>query len=191
LGLRVSDPAGFILGLFDHLPPAAEVIGKYRAQALAQVYACLALRLYAAENIVEAKRQLGEAVNIYPALLEQAEDFANLLSHEAMRLPVGNPVLYVETVLKNLPAGARQLERVRSRVLSDVNIACAFQDYSAGCQSSAARRVFTGVLHRPSWLKNRGVVSIFLRSLAGLPVESRESRSEKQRNDSMKAPLWQ
>jgi hypothetical protein len=190
LNLRTSDPVRFIVGMFDHLPPAAEVIGSYRMQALAQVYTCLAFRLYATETIVKAKRQLGEAIDVYPGLLDQAEDFANLLSHEAMRLPVGNPLLYVETVLENLPAGARQLERVRSRVLSDVNIACAFQDYSAGYQSSAARRIFTGVLQRPSWLKNRGVVSVFLRSLAGLLTESRESRFERQRDDSRLVPSW-
>jgi hypothetical protein len=73
-------------------------------------------------------------------------------------------------VLQNLPAGAERLAQVRSRVLGNINIGCAFQDYFAGRHSRVVRQVLTGVRYQPSSLKNRGVVSMFLKSLLGRPV---------------------
>jgi hypothetical protein len=91
-----------------------------------------------------------------------------------MCLPVSDPLVYVETVLQNLPASVRPLARVRTRVLSDVSVGCAFQDYFAGRHRLVVRRVLTALRHSPSWLGNRGVVSILLRSLPKLLRGSRQ-----------------
>lgn len=168
LSPRVSDPVKFVVGVFEHLPPGADGLRQYRSQLLGQVYGGLALRNYGTGKIAEAKGQLAEAIALDPAMLEQREDFAKLLGHYALRLPVHAPLLYVDTVLQNLPAGAQRLARVRPRVLSDVNIGYAFQDYFAGRRLLVVWRVLTALRYRPSWLRNRGVVSIFLKSLLGL-----------------------
>lgn len=108
-----------------------------------------------------------------PAILEQTDDFANSLCYYATRLPAGEPLQYVDTVLQNLPAGAQRLERVRPRVLSEVSVACAFEDYFAGRRWPVVRQVLTALRYRPSWLRNREVVSILVRSLLGLPTKER------------------
>jgi glycosyltransferase involved in cell wall biosynthesis len=167
LDVRVDDPFQFVDGVLDHLPPAADAIRPYRAYLISRVYVGLALHNYGCGRIADAKHQLADAIALYPAMLEQSEDFARTLCDFAMRLPVTTHK-YVARVFQNLPPEAHRLERVRSRVLSDVNIGRAFEDYYAGHQGLAARRILGAVRHRPSWLGNRGVVSVLMKSLRGL-----------------------
>ena len=126
------------------------------------------MRSYGTGNIAQAQSQLTKAIALDPTISERTEDFARLLSYYAVHLPLSAPFLYLDTVLQNLPAQAQGLRQVRTRVLSDVNVKCAFQDYFAGQRGLAARRILTALRYRPAWIRNRGVVSILLRSLLGL-----------------------
>lgn len=166
---RLGDPIKFVEGVFDHLPACAERLRPFRSYLLGRVYAGLALKSYTHGNIAEAKRQLSEGLKLAPSMFEQTDDFADLLASYAVRLPVGEPLEYVETVFQNLPLGAQRLQRGRSRVVAGVNIAYAFLDYFAGRRGLVVRRVLTGLRYRPSWFANRGVVSILLKSLMRLP----------------------
>jgi tetratricopeptide (TPR) repeat protein len=166
---RLGNPINFVEDVFDHLPACAESLRSLRSHLLGRVYAGLALRSYARGGIAEAKCQLAKGIELAPAMFERTDGFAELLAHYAWKLPVSQPFDFVDAVLQNLPGGAQRLERVRSRVIADLNIACAFQDYSAGRRHLVTRRVLAGLRYRPSWFKNRGVISIFLKSLMGLP----------------------
>jgi len=170
LSLRVGDPFEFVANVLDHLPPCAGGLQHYRSQLLSRIYVGLALRSYGLGNIPEARGQLVRAVTLDPAMLEQREGFAESLYTFAMRLPVSAPLSYVDEVLQNLPPEAQRLGRIRARVLSDVNVGCAFEDYSAGRRLPTVRRVLAALRYRPTWLRNRGVISIFLRSLLGWAV---------------------
>jgi len=165
LSPHVADPFQFITGVLDHLPPEAIRFCSYHARLASQVHVGLALRRYGAGDIATAQRELSAAIALDPAILTRRQRFADSLYRYAMCLPIQAPFAYVETVLQNLPATARSLERVRARVLSDLNIGCAFQDYFSGRPGLAARRVFSALRHRPSWLGNRGVVAVLLKSL--------------------------
>jgi len=167
LGPRVADPVRFVTGVLDHLPAVAGDFSRYRLPLLGKVYLGLALRQYGRGEIASATRALAEAIALDPTILEQPHYFADALSNHAMRLPIDAPLAYVETVLQNLPAQARSLAHVRPRVLGEVNIGCAFQDYFAGRRRLTTRRVLTALRYQPAWLGNPGVVSIFLKSLLG------------------------
>jgi len=164
LDLRVGDPSQFIDGVLDHLPPAADGLRRRRPGLLGLVQAGLALREYGLGNVEDGRAQLAAAIDRYPMLLRHPEDFARALYERAMHLP-GPPHRYVRTVLHNLPPEAQALAHVRNRVLSDVDVACAFEDYFNGRPARAARRILRALRRRPSWLKNRGVVSILAKSL--------------------------
>jgi tetratricopeptide (TPR) repeat protein len=168
LNHRVSDPFQFVAGVLDHLPACADGLLPYRSRLLSQIYAELAMRNYGVGNIAYAKNQFAEAMALDPTGFEQAEDFARLLGRYAMRLPVSAPILYVDTVLQNLPAQAQRLGRVRARVLGRVNVELAYRDYCAGRQRLAVRRILTALRYRPFLIRRRRVISIFLRSLPGL-----------------------
>lgn len=168
LSVRVSDPIKFVSDVLDHLPACAAALGQYRTGLLARTYVGLALRNYAFGHLEEAQRHIEEAIALNPALLVDLAEFAELLRHYATKLPVSAPSVYVETVLQNLPPGAQQLASVRSHVLSDVRVTCAFEDYYANRRNLVVPQILQALRYRPSWFKNKGVVSIFLRSLPAL-----------------------
>ena len=168
--VRVDDPFSFIDGFLDHLPPTARpAIQPWRSCLISRVHAGLALRNYARDEIAAARTQLAAAVAAYPPMLEREDDFARMLSTYAMSLP-GAPRPYVAKVFHSLPPEARRLRHWRSRVLSDVNIGCAFEDYFADRRRLAARRILSALCQRPSWIRNRGVVSVLMKSLPKLVI---------------------
>jgi glycosyltransferase involved in cell wall biosynthesis len=168
LSPRVDAPLQFITGVLDHLPACADGLQRYRSRLLSQVYAGLAMRDYGLGDIVGAKRQFAEAIALDPTICQQTKDFARLLRHYALHLPISAPTLYVDTVLQNLPAETQRLRCVRARVLSDVYVGCASQDYSVGRRRLAVRRILIALRYRPTWIRSRSVISILLRSLLGL-----------------------
>jgi glycosyltransferase involved in cell wall biosynthesis len=172
LDIRVDDPFRFIDGVLEHLPPAAEAIRPYRPYLLSRVHTGLALHNYSRGNVADAKRQLADAIVLYPTMLEQPEEFAKALCAFAMRRPA-LPHLYVATVFRNLPAEAQPLKRVQSRVLSDVNVGCAFEDYFAGNHRLAVHHILGALRRRPSWMRNKGVVSVLVKSLPKLLTRER------------------
>jgi glycosyltransferase involved in cell wall biosynthesis len=172
LDIRVDDPFRFIDGVLEHLPPAAGAIRPCRPYLLSRVHTGLALRNYSRGNVADAKRQLADAIALYPTMLDQPEEFARALCAFAMRLPAP-PHLYVATVFRNLPAEAQPLKRVQSRVFSDVNIGCAFEDYFAGNHRLAVHRILSALRYHPSWLRNKGVVSVLVKSLPKLLTRER------------------
>jgi len=168
--VRVDDPFSFVDGFLEHLPPAARpTIRPWHSCLISQVHTGLALRNYACDEIAAARAQLAAAIAAYPPMLEQGDDFASILSTYAMSLP-GTPHPYVAKVFRNLPPQAQRLRHARSRVLSDVNIGCAFEDYFADRRRLAARRILSALCQRPSWIRNKGVVSVLAKSLPKLLI---------------------
>ncbi|MBI3243377.1 MAG: glycosyltransferase [Chloroflexi bacterium] len=177
LSLRVTEPLGFLEGVFAHLPPEHEAFRRRQSMIFEKTYLGLALRNYALGNVDEGKRFLAAALKQNPALRENPEDFGSSLYYHAMRLPSNSPHQFVDRVLQNLPDGAQRLAAVRQHVIGDVSIGNAFQDYFSGLRLSVVRQVLTGIRCRPSWLKNRGVWSIFLKSLTGWPTTGHVSQA--------------
>jgi glycosyltransferase involved in cell wall biosynthesis len=168
LGPYIDEAVEFLAQIFDNLPAAAASLRPSYSRLLSQVYIGLAIRSYGDGKITEAKRQLAQVAALNPKLTGQTEEFKRLLSNYAMDFALSTPIHFIETVFQNLPANAQPLARIRSQVLSEVNIACAFEDYAAGRRRSVIRRILTGLFHQPLGLGNRGVVSIFLKSLPSL-----------------------
>jgi len=164
----VGDPFQFAAGVLDHLPACAGGFQRYRSRLLSQIYAGLAMRNYGVGNIAYAKSHFTKAIALDPARFERTEHFVRLLSDYAMHLPVSAPILYVDTVLRNLPAQAQRLRRVRARAVSEVNVRLAYQDYFAGQRRLALRRILTALRYCPFLIRHRSVVAIFVRSLPSL-----------------------
>jgi hypothetical protein len=168
MGVRIQDPVRLLDDFFGHLPPQAESIRPHRSRLVSKMMVNLALRAYAAGDIAEAKRRLTEAIALYPPVLERTQDFFDMVCYHAMNPPVTAPPRYIDTVFRNLPAGAEPLGRLRSRAFREVNLGCAFRDYAAGRYPRVIRGVLTALRQHPAHLTNKGVISILLRSMLGL-----------------------
>ena len=167
LSARVDEPFQFVANVFDHLPPCAEGLRQHRSHLLSRICLGLAMRRYSAGDIAQAKSLLAQAIALAPAPFEQENDFVRLLSYYAAHLPDGVPLLYVDTVLQNLPPQAERLKCVRARVLGNVNVRLAYQDYLTGQHQSAIIRILNAWRHHPFSISRRHVASVFLRSLLG------------------------
>jgi hypothetical protein len=162
---RVGDPVKFISGVFDHLPEIAAPVAAHRDRFLSRIYTGLALHDYGANKLDEGSYKLAEALNLHPALLDQPDDFLKSLYEYSNKMRLASPADYINTVFQSLPAQAEILLKVRGHILGELNIARAFQDYSAGQRRQVPRRILTAIYNQPALLKNRGVLSIFVKSL--------------------------
>ncbi len=164
---RVGNPVEWVDNVFDHLIPEVEtLIGEQRGYLKSWVLTGLSMRNYAYGRIEEAKHQFAEAIAFNPALVDKTDEFSRTLSDYALRLPVV-PGEYVDCVLTNLPTEGAHLATLRNHVFSEVNIASAFRDYKIGHLAEVPPKVLSAVRIRPLWLKNRGVLSILVKSLPG------------------------
>ncbi len=165
---RVEAPLAFVDSVLAHLPPEASALRCYGPYLRGRVMTSLAVQSYAAGDIVRAHQQLAEAIGADPSLLESPDEFRAILCHYAMSLPVPDPVAFVGGVLGNLPAEAERLKSIRPRVLSDVSLACAFEEYERGLWAGTIQHVINAMRYRPAAFKNRRVLSILLRSMIRL-----------------------
>lgn len=168
LSARVSDPLQFAEDVLTHMPTSARHLSAYRAQLLSRIHVGLALRDFAAERLAEAQAHLTQAVAYDPATCQHGDEFSAVVTHYAMRLPIESPQRFVDTVFHNLPPGAQSLGRLHTHVLGDVSIAGAFEAHAAGRPQQTLAQLLTGLRYRPTWLRNRGVASLLLKSLTAL-----------------------
>ena len=167
---RTDDPLGLADRLYNHLPPVAEELRPYRADLLSRMHAGLALRDYGSGKLADAREQLSQSISLYPTMLDHPGDFGSGVVSWAMRTPETSES-YLATVFDNLPGEAQGLRRAQRAALGGVAIARAFEDYCAGRYRLAVVRILTALRYRPSLARNRGVISVFARSLLGRPGE--------------------
>lgn len=163
--MRVRDPLGFIDGVFAHLPDAAVAAwGAWRARAAAEAQLGLALRDFAAGRAAEGRARLADAVAREPALMRSTEALTERVFAYAHSLPPDMRASYVTAVTASLLDGAR-LSKAQAQLLVDVSVEGAFGDWQDGRRATIPPKLMAAIRRRPSLLRNRGVVSILVRSL--------------------------
>ena len=164
LSSRVNDPLGYLAGTFDHLPPDSDLDAQ-RTRVVGLVKTGLALRRFAAGDVDAARQQLSEAVAGYLALLSHPQEFAQSAELAAVSLPVASPHDFVESGFRQLPESCAALRTARSSVLGKVAWYCAFEAHFAGQSGEALHRSLEAVRHQPSLMKNKGTLSVMVKSL--------------------------
>lgn len=127
-----------------------------------------ARRKYVVGQVESAKQDVQRAIELDPELL--ANDSARvrdiLLAFSEHPL-AGDPITYTKTVLDNLPEAAMLSSRIRRRENARGAMKMLFRAYDEH-EWHTVRRAFLGaVLNDPSWLLNRGVMSIVFESVFG------------------------
>jgi glycosyltransferase involved in cell wall biosynthesis len=162
---RLTNPAAVMESIFDHLPDTAQHLRSYRQRFVAYAYIVQALRLFSAQQIEPAQRDMTEAIKQYPELLQNPAIFVKLLTAQAFNEPDDKSFGYVDEVLNNVPPNAHELANTRRWAQGDLYVVRAFQAYSSGQHSLVVGQVLKGLQRRPQWLKNKGVLSILLKSI--------------------------
>lgn len=122
-----------------------------------------------------ARRYVSKALALKPTILEERREYFDLLVHKAIKLESGDLEANLRRMMSTLFSEAANRARLEARLLARLHIILAFRGYRAKRRWQVVRHALQGVMHDPSWLINRGVVSIVLRSLLALLLRRGES----------------
>lgn len=166
--VRVQDPIRFIENVFDHLPAEAAPLRAHRDRLLGQLALTLALFDCGAGRLEQARERFGMAIAMRPDLVQQSQLFMDAVYECAQKMDIDAPLDYLDTVFQSLPADAAGLVRLRSSLLGEMTAAKAFRAFQTGHRADVPPQVLRALWLRPSLLRNKGVLSIFMKSLPSL-----------------------
>ena len=113
----------------------------------------------------EGKAHLVQATALDPDLLaDQGQMLADIIAAWTNLPKIADPIQYLETAYDNLPAELNVLAQRRNKDLSQAAMGMAYRAYIQGDKRRARTAVRRAIRYRPAWLKNRGVLAIFLRT---------------------------
>lgn len=160
---RVKDARAYLGHLIASLPAPwkGEPHRQFLYGRLGLLQSLQALR---EQDFVEARRLLQQASQHFASRQALRTAFASEMVHACMTSP-GNPFDLLDAVYSAAVRPALQafLPR-RSQVENGILIAGAFEQYHNQHYAKAFRQALKGVVNRPAWLFNRGVVSMLYHS---------------------------
>ncbi|MEZ4714379.1 MAG: glycosyltransferase [Caldilineaceae bacterium] len=144
----------------------AQVQGpKFRARCFAAIYAKTAARDYYVGDVENGKRNLERAIGLDPTLVEEGgQTLMWLIAGWASSPYVEDQLAYITNVYNNLPENALLWTHPK-QAISRIAIQMAFEAFQQCDWPRVRAAVMRGVRYQPTWLTNRGVLSIFMRSL--------------------------
>jgi hypothetical protein len=122
LSHRVDDPTRFIADVLDHLPTDAQELRRYEAGIYNRLHMQLAMQSYNLGHTTSAQGHILKALDYGAGSATPSVAFGELLAYTAMHLPVQDPIRYIRSVLRNLPAQARFLGRGRRLAISQTHL---------------------------------------------------------------------
>jgi glycosyltransferase involved in cell wall biosynthesis len=161
---RVENPMKYVEDVFTHLPLSASFMSKYRHAILCRVNLDLAFRQFTEATLHEGQQQLASVIRNYPDSTELTKAFAHLAVNKGMQVQ-GTPEAYTRWLFAHLPVEAAPLQYLRVQVTSDIHIGRAFEAYFNRNYRAAIAGILNAIRHRPTWLRNRGVMSVLGKSL--------------------------
>lgn len=155
-----GDPVNYVQRVLGNLPPAAASL-KDNEQRL--VYAAAirsALDAIEVDNAALARSYL-EQLNRNRYLPGDRPDlFIDLVAEAVRGCDMGQEEFFLDQFLDCLPSGVSSAAAWRSKVLGRIYMARSFTCLARGDRRAARRWALRGVRQDPTWLKNRGVLSI-------------------------------
>jgi glycosyltransferase involved in cell wall biosynthesis len=146
---------------------------KLTPESEAQMHLKTACKHYLIGEFPRAQKSFTDAITHFPRLLKDTELVLQQIIDFGFSCATGldsrrGAIQFIERVFSNLPPSGESLSRLKSKAKARVYITSAFESYHIGNLSQARRNVQRAILSDPSWLRNRGVWSIFFRSLVGM-----------------------
>lgn len=165
LSHRVADPLTFVQNVFDHLPAAAFFLHSYRNQVMGDTAFHLALRCFNANDLEVGQGYITKAWQLAPVWFQDTDALVEKVGQAAFHFALDDPARFVANVLAHLPQHIKTRRSLRPRLLGHIHLARAFEGYAAQQRRSTLVHLGQAVRHQPTYLRNRGVLSIFVRSI--------------------------
>jgi len=173
---RLADRLKIIERVFASFPAESHVPLGLKSQTLALEYAKAALAHYFYRDCTRGSELLALAVRCAPTIgdsdglvVEMIHRFAMLVGRVRGDAAAEE---FLRDIFDNLPPELSDLRHARRRALGNAHIELAFLYYQRGPHRLVPRHVLAGLYHNPRWFRNRGVLSILLRSLRSTRLDS-------------------
>ena len=157
-----------MLATLDKIFSYSDLPKEWRAlknTAYAAVYIRAAARAFHANELINGKADLDKAIQLDSSLLDNhADKLSTQLAGWADAPMVSNSLAYLERVYDNLPDSLAVLRKNRRNNLGQMAVQKAFESYQQGDLAAARFFIHRAFRYQPSWLKNRGALSIFART---------------------------
>jgi len=155
---------------------------QLKDKAYAHSHLRAAANAYAGGDFYDGKNQLRQAIRLCPALVE--EENANLAKRMVAwtELPkIQQPVAFLESIEKNLPEEfSVGFRKQFNKALSQKTLEIAFQNYRQNNFKQARKLIITSIRRTPTWLFNRGVLSVLFHSCFPLTKNLTTNNQERQ-----------
>lgn len=152
-------------------PGLSTDIAMIRDEVYARRYLSFALNYYYASNGSQegnerniAYQYVSKVLSLKPTILVEKPYLLDSIVYKALELSPTKPDAHIHSVMSTLLSLVREQGRLKSQLLGRLHITQAFQAYRAGRRAQLIAHILQGIRHDPSLFKNRGVISILLKS---------------------------
>jgi hypothetical protein len=157
-----NDPTAFAERVLNHLPAQAAPLAAHRTKILTTTAVWAALDAIAVGNAALAQQHWRNAA---PRLPTQGQSTTAAITNALADYPANGSheqhVACAESFFDALP----ELTALRNKTLAHLHMARAFKAQASGATQEAGRALRKGVQLDRSWLRNRGVLSIWVKTL--------------------------
>jgi glycosyltransferase involved in cell wall biosynthesis len=162
-----------VLDKFYERQDLHEDVLRLHDRAYAHAYLGAAARAYAASAVEDGRAWLGTALALDSSLLAgNPPRFLDILASFAQTPLVENGLVFIRTVVRNLPDTPLILAWSPRRATGLYRAVAAFDAYQRGEYRKVPMRVAAALVTDPRWLRNRGLLAITSRALIRLARHS-------------------
>jgi len=154
-----------VLDKFYARPDVPEDVRAMQGSAYAAAHVGCAARAYGARAVGEARQDVSRAIELDPGLLQgNPSRLVNLLVGWSVSRVVGDEAEYLDTLARHLPSQVRWARWQVRKAVANRYMGQVFEAHCLGDWETVRTYLVRGLRLDPTWLCNRGVLSITART---------------------------
>ena len=174
-----GDPAIFIERVLDNLPDSASWLCFFRQRLLCAAAIRAAVDANLVHNSALARQYLVNALEVESSSFEDPTlVIEQLVDYVRSSQEFDCQVECIKNFFDNLPSELTNLLSCRRRALGRLYMARTFESYEKRESTRTRAAIIRGVYYDPSWLRNRGVLSIAARTFLPILRQCRISEAD-------------
>lgn len=168
-----------VLDSFFATPDLPDAVLALKDRAYGRAHLRGATYGYSAGLLAQAAADLEEALRLDPGLASgRAQALFDLFVARANHPLTPNPYAFLSAVVKHLPPAAAALGRRRHEAIAAAAMARCFDAHLKRDWPVVRRSLIQAISNDPTWLCNRGVLSIVLQAVIGAPSHELVRRAQ-------------
>ena len=128
-------------------------------------YMHAAIISFVRQDMEMARHSLQRALEVYQPLLDSDQPVEELVRAYTPLDSIDAALRYTESVFDDLLPKTRRLNRMKARLLGDLHLSQVFAGANQNQLEQVKDHLWLGIRYNPTWLFNRGVVSILAKSM--------------------------